>query len=355
MKKVLFFVLVLFTYYLASMYRSLPLMVLCVMELMLMALLLVQPRCLKKKLSLAFLKASESAEEGNGARCRIRVQNMNRLPVNRFKVSLRIRYPQDFLSVRKKIYGSAERGENNVEFEIHGKYCGLIHVRMHRLRVFDYLGLFSSGKPLTEEMKIAVFPKEQAFDIQSYASVLEQDSRQEKWAVNRSGDAHDEIRQIREYRDGDSMRHIHWNQSAKTEELWIKEYERETDPLVSILIDSTGFSRASVMELSAFYKALFAVMLGLLRDGATVRVHWYHNGRGGLTYQDSSDTEQCRDILLQLYLTDFSSAGELSMGEMVDCGGRLYQEALRMTMDLSLFRGDTLVCQFSREKCEKYF
>lgn len=355
MKKVLFFVLVLFTYYLASMYRSLPLIALCVMELMLMALLLVQPRCLKKKLSLAFLKASESAEEGNGARCRIRVQNLNRLPVNRFKVSLRIRYPQDFLSVRKKIYGSAERGENNVEFEIYAKYCGLIHVRMHRLRVFDYLGLFSSGKPLTEEMKIAVFPKEQAFDIRLYASDLEQDSWQEKWAVNRSGDAHDEIRQIREYRDGDSMRHIHWNQSAKTEELWIREYERETDSLVSILIDSTGFSRASAMELSTFYKALFAVMLGLLRDMATIRVHWHHNGRGGLTYQDSSDTEQCRDILLQLYLTDFSSAGELSMGEMVDCSGRLYQEALRMTLDLSMFRGDTLVCQFSREKCEKYF
>ena len=352
MKKVLFFVLVLFTYYLAGMYRSLPLMVLCVMEPMLIALLFVQPRCLKKKLSLAFLKACESAEEGSGARCRIKVQNLNRLPVNQFKVSLRIRYPQDSRSVRKKIYGSAERGENNVEFEIYARYCGLLHVRMSRLQVSDYLGLFSSGKPLAEEMKIAVFPKECAFDIRSYASALEQGNRPENWTVNRRGDAYDEIRQIREYRDGDSMRHIHWNQSAKTESLWIKEYERETDISVSILIDSTGFSLASAMELSAFYKALFALMLGLLRDVATVRVHWYYSDRGSLTYLDGSDAEQCRDILLLLYQTDFSKPGELSMDKIAGSNGRLYQESLRMTLDLSLFRGDNFVCRFSREKLD---
>lgn len=352
MKKILFFVLVLFTYYLAGMYRSLPLMALCVMELMLMAVLFVQPRCLIKKLSMTFLKASESTEEGSGTRCRIRVQNLNRLPVNQFKVSLRIRYPQDFRSVRKKIYGSAEQGENNIEFGIYAKYCGLIHVRMSRLRVSDYLGLFSSGKSLAEEMKIAVFPKEYAFDIRLHASALEQGSRPENWTVNRRGDAYNEIRQIREYRDGDSMRHIHWNQSAKTESLWIKEYERETDSLISILIDSTGFSLASAIELSAFYKALFALMLGLLRDVATVRVHWYHSDKDSLMYLDGSDAKQCRDILLQLYQTDFSNAGNFSVGEMVDCSGRLYKEALRMTLDLSLFRGDAFVCQFSREKLD---
>lgn len=134
--------------------------------------------------------------------------------------------------------------------------------------------------------------------------------------------------------------------------MWIKEYERETDISVSILIDSTGFSLASAMELSAFYKALFALMLGLLRDVAAVRVHWYYSDRGSLTYLDGSDAEQCRDILLLLYQTDFSKTGELSMDEIAGSNGRLYQESLRMTLDLSLFRGDNFVCQFSREKLD---
>ena len=358
MKKALFFVLVLFTYYLAGMYRSLPLMVLCVMELALMVLLFIQPRYLKKKMSVTFLKTSESTEEGSSALCRIRVQNLSRLPVNQFRVSLRIRYPQDIWSVRKKLYGSAERGENNIEFQISAKYCGLIQIRMHRFRVFDYLGLFSSGKPLTEEMRIAVFPKEQAFDIRLSASDSEQGSRPEHWTVNRQGDAYDEIRQIREYQSGDSRRHIHWNQSAKTEELWIKEYEREADSLVSILVDSTGFPLASAMDLSAFYKVLSALMLGLLKSVATVRVYWYYSDSGSLAYLDGSDTEQCRDILLQLYQTDFSTVGEIPLSKMLDRSGRFYEEALRLSLELSLFRGDTLVYQFSREKldsekCEK--
>ena len=352
MKKAVFFVLVLFTCYLAGMYRSLPLMTLGVMELMLMVLLFIQPRCFKKKMSVAFLKAGESTEEGRGTLCRIRVQNRSRLPVNHFKVSLHIRYPQDFRSVRKELRGIAEQGENNVEFEIYARYCGLIQIRMNRLRVADYLGLFSSGKPLTEEMRIAVFPKEQAFDIRLSASDSEQGSRTEQWTVNRQGDAYDEIRKIREYQSGDSMRHIHWNHSAKTEELWFKEYEREIDSLVNILVDSTGFSLASAMELNAFYKALSALMLGLLRDVAAVRVHWYHSDRGGLMYLDGSDAEQCRDILLQLYQTDFSNVGGLSTSQMSDCSGKFYQQTLRLTLELSLYRGDVFVCRFSREKLD---
>lgn len=346
MKKAAFFVLILFTYIFAGMYRSLPLMVLCVMELMLMALLFIQPRYIKRKMSLSFLKSSESTEEGSGALCPIRVQNHSGLPVNQFKVSLRIRYPQDIWSVRKKLHGSAEQGENNVEFQISAKYCGLIQIRMRRLRVSDYLGLFSSGKSLAEEMRVAVFPKERAFDVRLSASGLERGSRPEMWTVNQQGDAYNEIRQIREYRDGDPKRHIHWNQSAKTENLWIKEYEREADILAGILIDSTGFSRASARKLSAFYKALFSLMLGLLRNAAAVRVYWYHSDKGSLTYMDGSDADQCRDILLQLYQTDFSNTEEFSVKEMYGQNGALYQEALRLTLELFLFRGEALVCQF---------
>lgn len=346
MKKAAFFVLVLITFFLAGMYRSLPLMVMCVMELMLMVLLFIQPRCLKRKMSVTFLKAGESTEEGRGTLCRIRVQNRGRLPVSQFKVSLRIRYPQDIWSVRKKLRGCAEQGENDVEFEISAKYCGLIQVRMHRLRVFDHLGLFSSGKPLAEEMRIAVFPKEQALDVGLSASVPGQGGRLEKWTVNRQGGDHDEIRQIREYQNGDPRRHIHWNQSAKTESLWIKEYEQESDALVSILIDSTGFSRASAMKLSAFYKTLFSLMLGFLRNAAAVRVHWYRNGTDSLTYMDGSDAEQCRDILLQLYQTDFPDTGKLPAKEISGWDEALYREAFRLTLELFLFRGEALVCRF---------
>lgn len=351
MKKVSFLSLVFLTYYLAGMYRSLPLMTLGVMEMVLLMLMMIQPLYFKEKISASFLKTGESTEAGSKTQCCIVVRNLSRLPVNRLELRLRIRYPQDIWGVNKKIYGSAERGEDNLAFEISAKYCGLVKIKMDRIRVFDYLALFGSGKKLAEEMKIAVFPKERAFHIR--LSDISQGSLQEKQTISGRGDDYDEIYQIREYRNGDFGRHIHWNQSAKTESLWIKEYNQETDIRMHILIDSTGFSMASAAELSMFYKALFALMLGLLKEVSSIRIHWYHNDRENFEHMDGANAQQCRDVLLQLYQTEFISDEDFPIKKAFDQCETHFQNILRLTLELSLFRGDTLACQFSPEKLDR--
>lgn len=51
------------------------------------------------------------------------------------------------------------------------------------------------------------------------------------------GNNYEEVRQIREYRDGDSVRHIHWNQTARRDSLWVKEYEEETKGRAVLFLD----------------------------------------------------------------------------------------------------------------------
>ena len=60
----------------------------------------------------------------------------------------------------------------------------------------------------------------------------------EEISLQRPGESDQEIRQIREYRPGDARRFIHWNQSARTGDLWIKEYERQEEPCAVLLLDS---------------------------------------------------------------------------------------------------------------------
>lgn len=346
MKKAAFFILVLFTYYWAAMYRSMQLMVLCVAELLLLVILLVLPRVFRRRLSAHFLKHTESAGRNAAAACRIVVQNRGRLPVSRIRLRMRLRYTREKKSVKKKLYGGGERGESVLAFPICPAHCGLLQVRMDRLRAYDYLSLFSAGKRLKEEMKLAVFPGEQALQISIASFGGSDDLAPMEQPVSRPGDSFHEIRQIREYRIGDSKRHIHWNQSAKTDQMWIKEYERDMDFQSDVLIDMAGFSSDDASEWSAFYRLLSALVLGLLKDSASVRVYWQPDGGEEPAYADVADADQCRDLLLALYQTEFAGSGEPGSAAFGRC-------ALRLTGDLSLFKGDTLLRKFSVEGLER--
>lgn len=349
MRKLAFFSLMLFTYFLAAMYRSLPLMVLCAAELLLAFIMFVLSRCFRAKLNARFPKQSESTEIGTDTDCRICVLNSGRFPVSRVALRLRTGYTQNAKITNKIIYSSGECGESETELRISLPYCGLVRVRMDRVRAFDYMSLFSAAKKLSEEMKIAVFPREQALsvtvsDLGSNESRLPRDE-----TVNRAGDAFHEIRQIREYRMGDPIRHIHRNQSAKTERLWIKEYERETDSTADVFADMTGILNTSQEALSAFYTLLSALVLGLLKEAAAVIVYWNSGRSNELVSKSVSSAEQCRDMLLSLYRTDFSDSAENSKTQ----NAPPIEYGFRLTLSLELSVGNEPIYRFSQNEFER--
>ena len=351
MKKLAFLILILATCYLAAMYRSLPLMALGLTEFLLLIILFILSRYFRKSLTASFPQQSESTEEGVSTVCRILVRNSGRLPVSRIALRLRVRYAKR-KGKKRKLYGGSERGKTNLEFQICSKYCGLLQVQIDRLRIYDYLSLFSSKKKLKEEMRIAVFPKEQALHIEIPVSWWEESRSSGDQTVSRPGDAYNEIRQIREYRTGDSNRYIHWNQSAKMDQLWIKEYEKETDSQIDVFADITGVSNVSRSELSAFYKLLSALVLGLLKEVAVVRVYWYQSNIESFVSKNITDIDQCRDMLFALYQVTLKQESSLT-GEVTAGNLSFDQRLIKLTLSLDLFAGNTLLHQFSTEKLQQ--
>ena len=352
MKKLAFLILILATCYLAAMYRSLPLMALGLTELVLFIILFILSRYFRRKLTAGFSQQSESTEESVSTVCHVLVRNNGRLPVSKLALRLRVQYAKGPKGKKKKLYGGGERGESNLEFQVRAEYCGLVQVQIDRLRAYDYLSLFSSKKRLKEEMRIAVFPKEQALHIEIPISWWEESSASEDQTISRLGDAHNEIRQIREYRTGDSNRYIHWNQSAKTDQLWIKEYEKETDSQINLLADIKGISDVSLSERSAFYKLLSALVLGLLKEMAAVRVYWYQSSIGNFISKNITDIDQCRDMLFALYQTALEQESGLTQ-EITEENFSFDQHLLKLTLNLDLFEGTTFLYRFSAEKLQQ--
>lgn len=248
--------------------------------------------------------------------CGIRVINKGKLPVSRFGVRLRYRYGHGsngkgiFQRKTKMIYGGCDRGESVLHFEISGCYCGRMHLQISGLYAYDYLSLFSSRRKVNEEIEAAVFPKERELYIELPSFSYRENNQSQGLAAGQGVDAHSEIRQLREYRTEDSNRYIHWNQSARTGMLVVKGYEKETDFAVELLLDVAGLGGAKASETDAFYELVSALVLGLLKRAAAVRVHWYDGHKKCLADAGVVNAGQCRDMLLKLYRIDVQEVSD---------------------------------------------
>lgn len=66
-----------------------------------------------------------------------------------------------------KIYRRKLRaGESIVQMEVTGRYCGIMTLHMDRLRVYDYLSLFSRGRRMDGIVEVAVYPQEKALQLE---------------------------------------------------------------------------------------------------------------------------------------------------------------------------------------------
>lgn len=99
------------------------------------------------------------------------------------------------------------------------EHCGLITVSYPKMYAYDYLGLFRSNLGLSGDQKIYIEPKPVA------ASQLPRPESAASAALLRpkAGGGYAEVHDLRLYRPGDDLRHIHWKMAAKTGKLIYRE------------------------------------------------------------------------------------------------------------------------------------
>ncbi len=80
---------------------------------------------------------------------------------------------------------------------------------------------------------------------------------------------------LREYRDGDDRRSIHWRSSARTGHLLIREYERESQRRASVFVDNALPAAPTPAQANALERAITtaaSLAAAYLRSGFAVRV-----------------------------------------------------------------------------------
>lgn len=127
-----------------------------------------------------------------------------------------------------------------------------------------------------------------------------------------------EFHQLREYREGDSLRQIDWKATSRLQKLISREYQDERDQRIVFLLDCGRRMRAMDGDSSHFDQALNAMLLlsyVALRQGDSVSFHTF--GGPKRFFQASKGVHTINAILNQLYdlksgleVADYESAAK---------------------------------------------
>lgn len=357
MRKLMFFIVLFSVYYVGAMYENTALLVLFLTQFFLMLLMFFLSRYLEKHLTVSVKETTVYAERGRPFTVRLQIGSTVRFPVGGIVLYFRcgcenngIRFSQE------KRFGNLYETGKALSFRNTYSHCGNYTIQLKQLAVFDPMLLFSGKRKLKDEIRVVVFPEK-------YKMHLELSDNQADEA-GMSGEAYggltedqDDIRQIREYREGDLPRHIHWNQTARTGIVWVKEFESTKAGQIGLYLDFNGRRPFQVPNLDAFCILLKALLCGLLEKVASIEIYWDDPAGAGRSCMELREEQQCQDLFLFLYgclhetyLKEYENGHEDSRSGVTDLDQPC---ALRLTPGLGLYKGNCLIYQFSGEKLQE--
>ncbi len=208
-----------------------------------------------------------------------------------FTVTRQSRFPAPLIEVREDTDLPDYRNEISFNFSTSGSYhwrsrayCrrrGRYRIGALSVKVSDPLGLFSLYQRIGEQRQIVVNPA--TLELPFFQVLPQQQPGQNPrlWLVSELGP---NASRVREYSSGDSLRHIHWQSTAHTGKLFVKEF----DP------DRPNYA----------YKNIW-VVLDMHRD--------YQLGQGDETTEEYGITIAAS--LVSKYINDGKSVGLISSGE----------------------------------------
>ncbi len=301
MRKGLYLLLLLATLAAGSVYQMDLLMALAIGEILLWICLAVVSWHCRRHLKLGFEKRVAGVLQQEKVSCALRAENTGRTPILRFRARLRYGYPWEKKRKKLFVYGALDGREVQLsQVELPAACCGLLHLTLDRVRVYDWLGLTSSSGREKIEARLAVLPPFRAVPVDlSYRFAGDSAALLLRSLPQQNGDS-EEVRQLREYQEGDPTRNIHWKQSARTEKLWVKEYEQQSDRLVELHLKWDRFEFSAPSQRNGFYVILGALVHGLLRVLPQIPVYWT-DAKGHLQGMQLSAAEGAAPLLLLLY------------------------------------------------------
>lgn len=202
--------------------------------------------------------------------------------------------------VKKKFRGILlPKGEETLWLTFDTIYCGTVEISIDYVKVYDLLGIFYRKVRWQRKAQVKVMPVFELMPLEITRRTREFQADAQEFSQERRGDDPSEIYQVREYREKDPLKDIHWKLSAREEKLMIKERSFPLGCVVLIYIDY----RRGMQSAEGFSKMLETAASLSITLAAEKCIHmaaWYEEKNERIVRWRITDEESACDMIWNL-------------------------------------------------------
>ena len=236
--KIIYLFLVIISFLFIILYKNYFPVLLLALVLILPIVLFIMLIHVRRRITFYFEEGNTVVKKDEIISLNIIGKNKSFLPVGRCK--LFISYTNRFSENKYKKYIDVTldgKNQVNIACNIKSNHAGSVEIKLEKIKIYDYLCLFSLRKKIYSSKIITVLPNSYEVKEINDLSRNEIACDSNKFSTTKSGDDPSEIFNIREYRAGDKIQKIHWKLSLKEQDLMVKEFSLPIDNDDIILLD----------------------------------------------------------------------------------------------------------------------
>lgn len=346
MKKVLYLFILLVTGYLNLVYEWPEGVTVLLVMLLFPVILYLQAKFTMARLRVIPKEGMQIAQEGEEIQIPFIVENIGRstLSVVLMKVS-----HKNYL-IRK-----LKKGEKHTVFvSFRAGVCGKKKIQIHKAWISDASGMMKIRVRHLESVpaEIRVIPKKYPVFVQISRPVRLFVSEGEEYSKDRGGDDSSEVFDVHEYMPGDKIAQIHWKLSARTDELYMKEFSFPLGAAVVLLIDRKTDGRAD-KKTTAFLNLAASTGWAIMEEACRFYAAWREKESQMIRRFLVKDEETFYDWMLELASMESEDFDELDETIYRYEFFEPYKKAVVIGADLTMRSGEEEAVIFHADSLEQ--
>jgi Ca2+/Na+ antiporter len=191
-----------------------------------------------KKIKVKLINKDKTFMNNNTVHFEIRIDKGSRYPYKRITVDLcrMSKYENEIVKQKLDVELNDDKFQV-IRFDTKNVSYGYTDVMIEDICIYDVVGLGSRKlKAYNDKIKVFVMPKVKEVNIEMPKIPYVGGDETEIFLEDRGKDG-TELYEIREFRDGDKLRQIHWKLSSKTDEYMVRDLVTPIDTNIYVFFD----------------------------------------------------------------------------------------------------------------------
>lgn len=227
----------------------------------------------------------------------------------------------------RNVYPVSDSSGTAVSFNLNSPHCGLLSARIESIRITDPLGLFLKERILDVAAETLILPD--TFDVSADLTTPDlPDIESNDYSLIRPGDDPGELFDIRDYREGDPMKQIHWKLSEKYDRTVIREMSLPVAHSLLLLFDNCPESKPVPDACSDAAEALISLSQSLIDQSVPHRIAWFDQDSGLMSLHTVSGSDDLLALQSALLSCRVIKSAENGVSRLLEQGLPEYSRLL---------------------------